>query len=44
MLLSSCDHPRVNMYVCQSLVACVEMLREQKADRDEVLDGLRDKV
>lgn len=32
------------MYVCQSLVACVEMLREQKADRDEVLDGLRDKV
>ncbi|KAL0829468.1 hypothetical protein ABMA28_004230 [Loxostege sticticalis] len=27
-----------------SLVECVEMLREQKADRDEVLDGLRDKA
>ncbi|XP_037302044.1 uncharacterized protein LOC119192330 [Manduca sexta] len=27
-----------------SLVECVEMLREQKADRDEVQDGLRDKV
>ncbi|XP_047028745.1 uncharacterized PE-PGRS family protein PE_PGRS54-like [Helicoverpa zea] len=28
----------------RSLVECVEMLREQKADRDEVLDGLRDKA
>ncbi|RVE46790.1 hypothetical protein evm_008574 [Chilo suppressalis] len=28
----------------KSLVECVEMLREQKADRDEVLDGLRDKA
>ncbi|KAJ0175915.1 hypothetical protein K1T71_008089 [Dendrolimus kikuchii] len=27
-----------------SLVECVETLREQKADRDEVLDGLRDKA
>ncbi|CAH0727272.1 unnamed protein product, partial [Brenthis ino] len=27
-----------------SLVECVEMLREQKCDRDEVLDGLRDKA
>ncbi|CAG4992538.1 unnamed protein product [Colias eurytheme] len=27
-----------------SLVECVEMLREQKADRDEVVDGLRDKA
>ncbi|XP_052750708.1 cingulin-like [Galleria mellonella] len=27
-----------------NLVECVEMLREQKADRDEVLDGLRDKA
>ncbi|XP_064073163.1 girdin-like [Vanessa tameamea] len=27
-----------------SLVECVEMLREQKSDRDEVLDGLRDKA
>ncbi|XP_037301117.1 plectin [Manduca sexta] len=27
-----------------SLVECVEMLREQKADRDEVQDGLRDKA
>ncbi|XP_072949772.1 uncharacterized protein [Epargyreus clarus] len=28
----------------RSLVECVEMLREQKADRDEVIDGLRDKA
>ncbi|CAH2090635.1 unnamed protein product [Euphydryas editha] len=28
----------------RSLVECVEMLREQKSDRDEVLDGLRDKA
>ncbi|KAF9414914.1 hypothetical protein HW555_007305, partial [Spodoptera exigua] len=28
----------------RSLVECVEMLREQKADRDEVFDGLRDKA
>ncbi|XP_050666850.1 titin homolog isoform X2 [Leptidea sinapis] len=27
-----------------SLVECVEMMREQKADRDEVLDGLNDKA
>ncbi|XP_045774266.1 trichohyalin-like [Maniola jurtina] len=27
-----------------SLLECMEMLREQKADRDEVLDGLRDKA
>ncbi|GBP76261.1 hypothetical protein EVAR_60810_1 [Eumeta japonica] len=31
----------VNLY---SIVQCVENLREQKADRDEVFDGLRDKV
>ncbi|KAJ8719874.1 hypothetical protein PYW08_012049 [Mythimna loreyi] len=28
----------------KTLVECVEMLREQKADRDEVADGLRDKA
>ncbi|CAK1543296.1 unnamed protein product [Leptosia nina] len=28
----------------RSLVECVEMLREQKADKDEVADGLRDKA
>lgn len=33
-----------NWFILQSLLECVEMLREQKADRDEVLDGLRDKV
>ncbi|XP_022113198.2 uncharacterized abhydrolase domain-containing protein DDB_G0269086 [Pieris rapae] len=28
----------------RSLVECVELLREQKADKDEVADGLRDKA
>lgn len=28
----------------QNLVESVEMLRDQKSDRDEVLDALRDKV
>ncbi|XP_026331965.1 uncharacterized protein LOC113239254 [Hyposmocoma kahamanoa] len=28
----------------RSLVECVEMMREEKADRDEILDGLKDKA
>ncbi|XP_028039691.1 uncharacterized protein LOC114250143 [Bombyx mandarina] len=28
----------------QKMLECIEMLREQKADRDEVADGLRDKA
>lgn len=34
----------VECCLLQSLVESVEMLRDQKADRDEIQDALRDKV